>query len=191
MASVIRSLADHRDAFEAVFLPESKAALRAEVSLATARDRIDELLTDAARSDRDPGALLIRLGEMGFGSDALVMLTLYPLVAVAWADGRVDERERKIVLDAAERAGISRGGLNFRLLESWLLEAPDPGLMDLWKKYARAVAEAMGPDWENQLAGQILSLCERVALATGGFLALDKISSSEYAVLRDLRASLE
>lgn len=189
MANAARSLAEHRDAFEAVFLPHSRSELRSELLESDPANQIDELLLGAA--DTEPEALLAKLTELGLGSNILVMLSLYPLVAVAWADGRVDANERKIVLDAADKAGISRGGLNHRLLESWLSKAPDPALFDLWKHYARAVADAMGLDWELKLSGQILSLCQRVALASGGFLALDKISSAEYAVLADLRRAFD
>ncbi len=193
MVSVSGWLKEHRMAFEVAFFPESSAALCDELREGADTDRtrrighIDELIASAA----DPDAILEKLAELGLGSDVLVVLTLYPLIAVAWADGRVDRLERKIVLDAAHDAGVTRGGLNHRLLDSWLSEAPDDALLELWKRYAGAVAAAMGPDWESRLAGQVLSLCERVATASGGFLALDKISSSEYAVLRELRSAFE
>ena len=71
---------------------------------------------------------------------------------------------------------------------TWLSDAPDRAMLELWRNYVRAVADAMGPDWGSKLCVQVLSLCERVALASGGFLALDKISSSEYAVMSELRS---
>jgi hypothetical protein len=189
MVDASRSLDEHRMAFEIAFFAKSDEASRDGLRGEGAIDRINELLAGVA--DSDPEEILERLKELGLGSDVLVVLTLYPLIAVAWADGRVDERERRIVLDAADRAGITRNGLNYRLLESWLCEVPDAALLELWKHYARAVSDAMGRDWESRLAEQILSLCERVALASGGFLALDKIASSEYAVLRELRSAFD
>jgi hypothetical protein len=182
-------LNEYRRAFEAVFLPQSPEEARSDLEDDLATERINELLVAAAGTDS--GALLEKLEGLGLESDVLVMLTLYPLIAVAWADGRVDARERKVVLDAADRAGVTRGGLNHRLLEFWLSEIPNPALFDLWKRYARAVSDTMGRDWESKLAEQVLSLCQRVALASGGFLALDRIASSEYVVLRELKSAFD
>jgi hypothetical protein len=184
-----RSLDEHRKAFESAFFPIREEALQDERDTEAVVDPINDLLAGGALPN--PEALLARLDELGLERDVLVVLSLFPLVAVAWADGRVDLRERGIVLDAADRAGLSRGGVHFRLLESWLSEPPNEGLFELWKQYARAVATAIGPDWKSQLTDQILSLCARVAEATGEFLALDKISSAEYAVLRELRAAFD
>ena len=53
-----------------------------------------------------------------------------------------------------------------------------------------AVSKALGPDWKHNLETHIFALCEKVAEASGDFMALDKASTKEYARLRELREAL-
>ena len=46
--------------------------------------------------------LLDDLVEMGLNGELISAFKLYPLVEVAWADGKVDRREIRAVLDAAK-----------------------------------------------------------------------------------------
>ena len=60
-------------------------------------------------------------------------------MAVSWADGRLDDKERKAILKAASERGVTPGSPNYTMLEVWLKEKPGPALMDAWRKYARAI----------------------------------------------------
>jgi hypothetical protein len=50
---------------------------------------------------------LDRLIELGIGPETVLALTLVPLIAVAWADGTLDGRERDAIIKAAEEKGVS------------------------------------------------------------------------------------
>lgn len=191
------SLEGHRKAFEDSFFPNEPPRPCGDPSHSEEASRVIALLSDIAGvsdiarvsdiAGSNHNDVLGKLEALGIGADVLSALCLFPLVSVAWADGTVDSKERGVVLDAAVDAGIQRGDLSHELLERWLADRPDPRLLEVWKRYVGAVAESLGAEWTHKLEHQILSLCQRVAEATGGFLALDKISSAEYAVLRELR----
>lgn len=182
-------LLDHQRAFEDSFFPESRDPFRAELRSEAEAIRFSESLSSL--SGIDGSELIEKLNALGIGVDVLAALSLFPLVGMAWADGRVDSRERNAVLDAAHAAGLVRGELGHRLLESWLGGQPDPRLFEVWKRYVVVVANEFDEEWKQRLQSQILGLCEQVAEAAGGFLALDKISSAEYELLRELRKAFE
>ena len=55
--------------------------------------------------------VLDNLVKLNLRGDMMAAFQLYPLVAVAWADGKVDENERLAVLNAAQEQGIARSRL--------------------------------------------------------------------------------
>src|SRR5271169_2906582 len=58
-------------------------------------------------------------------STHLVLLTLLPAIQVAWADGAVQERERRVILQLAEREGLAGDAPAMARIKRWL-EAPPP-----------------------------------------------------------------
>jgi hypothetical protein len=69
--------------------------------------------------------VLIELVDCGVQADSLYLLTLMPLVHVAWANGYVTSEERAAVLKAAEQDGIRIDSPGFKVLERWLSKKPD------------------------------------------------------------------
>lgn len=178
------------------FLDERRRALEAgffakqnEAQLARIRDRqaVGErrkALGDASGL-RDE-ALLERLEELGIEAETLAALSLFPLAAVAWADGIVEDSEREAVLKGSEAAGLAKGELARELLEGWLREAPPAGLMEIWREYTRALCAGLDSEQRASLSRQLIGRARAVAEAAGGFLGLGRISKEEAAVLREL-----
>jgi len=182
-----QELERRRSDFESCFFPAADAGLRAELreqedAAGFARLLIGDDETEDAR-------LLAALDSLEIGVDLLAALAIFPLVSVAWADGRVDDKERGVVLDAAHQIGIERGQASHRLLETWLGRCPDAAMLEAWKAYVTAIAQRMDDETRASMQRHIFKLCEQVAEATGEFLALDRISRSEYALMRELRAA--
>jgi hypothetical protein len=178
-----------RSAFESRFFPAADEGLRKQLRDQEDSARFVRLLIGDDESE--DAQLLDALESLDIGVDLLAALALFPLASVAWADGRVDARERRVVLDAAHHVGIERAQASHRMLESWLSRSPDAGMLEAWKAYVTDIAQRLDDDRSASLKRHIFALCEQVAEATGDFLALDKISSSEYAVMRDLRAAFD
>ena len=114
-------------------------------------------------------------------------MSLAPLVLVAWADGKLDEAERRAVMSAANSEGIET--LSLGLLEDWLSQQPGPVLKEAWISYIGALADQLSPDELRGLESSVMGRAEKVAKAAGGVLGLDRISTSEHAMLKDLRAA--
>jgi hypothetical protein len=135
-------------------------------------------------------AFLNRLLAMGIGPETALALRLVPLVFVAWADHRVDERERDAVMRAAEQQGLVAEQLAQGLLRDWLTHEPDPRMLTLWKDYVGHIWNRFTPDEQWQMRKNLLESAREVAEAAGGFLGLAKISAAERALLDELELLL-
>ena len=137
-------------------------------------------------------ALLSRLLELGITASTVAPLALVPLVAVAWADGRMAEKEKAAILAAAHAEGLVEGSTAHKLLESWLRSPPEPTLRVAWEQYTTALYSRLDPQHRAALSAQILGRARNVAEAAGGFLGFgSKVSEEEEAVLENLTRILE
>ena len=135
------------------------AALRAEEKAAS------DLIAEATgiRDER----LLAELAGLGIRVETLSALTLIPLVAVAWADGEMDDAERKSALAGAASVGIEPGSISYRLLEIWLEEVPPPDLTNLWREFIRALCASQSSGENARLRENLLGRARQVASAAG------------------------
>ncbi len=152
----------------------------------TAEER--EALSEA--SGITDGRLLDLLIDLRINAESLSALALAPLVMVAWADGRVDEKERQAVIEAAREAGVQPGDLSDQLLALRLSDRPDPALVNAWTAYARLLTRSLPPDQLGALRSQMLERARRVAEASRGRLGLGaRVSREEREMLEDLEAA--
>ena len=118
-------LGDRKKALEESFFAKENARLldhmKAEKASKASKERLAEI------SGIDDEAVLGKLAALNIESDTWAAISLVPLVEVAWADGKIDEKERRAVLSAAEANGIFSGSPSHELLESWLSRRPDAG----------------------------------------------------------------
>ena len=70
-------------------------------------------------------AIIDALQSLGIDRASYKVIALLPLVEMAWADGRVQEEERKLILRIASNHG-RLGGEGLRVLENWLAFEPSP-----------------------------------------------------------------
>ncbi len=137
-------------------------------------------------------AVLARLLELGIGAETLAALTLVPLIEVAWADGRLDPKEREAVLSGAESVGIAAGSAAHEMLGTWLKMKPERILHDTWRDFIRALVVNLSADERSALKQQVLGQARSVAEAAGGFLGLgSKVSREEKTVLAALENAFE
>lgn len=179
---------NHRENLEESFFSKPSAKLREELRRAE-HDRTTQMETLAAVSGIEDIAVLEKLALLGIGHETLAALTLYPLVAVAWADGNSDHNEREAVLEAARECGLEPSGVSYRLLAEWLEHRPDSLLLAAWKGFIAEISQSLTAEWRETLEREILKRARAVANASGGFLALDKTSGVEQQVLEELIAA--
>lgn len=135
-------------------------------------------------------AVLDKLVELGIRPETVAALSIVPLVEVAWADGSLDTRERRAILDRARDSGIAPGSTEHTLLEAWLDRRPEPKLLTAWTHMVQGMSQQLGPDGTARLKAGLLDRARAVAAASGGVLGLgSKVSSAEATVLAELEAA--
>ena len=101
------SLDDRRRALEEAFFAKQDAVLRKKLAEpAELRAKKDAYSAVSGITDE---AVLDALAKLDVTPETLAALSLVPLVAVAWADGSIDAKERAAVLRAAGDTGLAAG----------------------------------------------------------------------------------
>lgn len=178
-------LGDRRKALEDQFFAQQDQKLLEQLREREATQAAVEALRNASGVADE--AVLNKLVELGIHSDTLAALALIPLVAVAWADGVVEPKERSAVLSAAAEAGVDDGDVSHQLLGSWLDARPGRELIDAWRDYIRGLCEHLDPVARAALKQELLGRARQVAEAAGGFLGYgNKVSQQEEDVLAEL-----
>jgi hypothetical protein len=136
--------------------------------------------------------VLDRLVALKLNAETLAAFTLYPMVDVAWADGAVDPKEAKAVLDAAHQSGTKQGSDAHKLLEGWLQEPPPPAVREAWVKYVQALIATLSEGDTALLKREVLGRARTVAEAAGGIMGIGaKVSKTEAAALKRLEDAFE
>ena len=176
-----------KDLEEAFFAKENERLLR-ELHQKAKVDEKRKALSAVVKA-KDP-AIIEHLLELGVGPESILAIGLVPLAAVSWADGRLNDKERKAILKAASERGVEPGSANYTMLETWLKQKPSDKLMETWKKYARAVWEQLTKEEQITMRLSVVGRAREVAEAAGGLLGVASISPQEKALLEELEKVL-
>ena len=183
-------LGDRKKALEESFFSKENAKLlermKAEKTMKAAKEGLAEI------SGIQDDAVLERLVTLNIGLDTWAAISLVPLVEVAWADGKIDDNERRAVLAAAEANGIFPSSPSYALLESWLAHRPDARLLAVWGEYIVDLCANLGEGEKATVKAKVVGRAREVAKAAGGFLGLGtKISTEEDVILRELEKAFD
>jgi hypothetical protein len=183
-------LKERERAFESVFFSRLNAERIEKLHEARERKQTKDALAKATGVSDEK--VLEEVLEVGVDAETFKALTLVPLVCVAWADGKLDEKEREAALRAAEAEGVCRESGAYQLFEAWLSGAPGvPGdaLFEAWKDYTVVILGFLGDGAREALRKDLLERAREVARSAGGILGLGRrISEEEQAVLDELDA---
>ena len=136
--------------------------------------------------------VVAELQASGYDRETVKVLHLAPLLQVAWADGKISKEERLHILEAARLHGVEPDSRAHRRLESWLAHRPSDSVFRKSLRAVRAVLHAMEPEQKHTRKLGLLSLCRKVASASGGFFGLgSKISAAERAMLAEIASEVE
>jgi hypothetical protein len=116
--------------------------------------------------------LLDRLVTLSVSGEGMVAFKLYPLVEIAWASGKVNEREARAVLTGAEKQGIQPGSAAHQMLERRLRKGPSREVRKVWFMYAEELRETLRPQELDQFRRDLLALAKAVCVASGGVLRI-------------------
>ncbi len=174
------------DDFEESFFAKESAKLvermRAEKEKMAAREGLERI------SGTKDAEVLDKLVELDIGPETWAAISLLPLVEVAWADGHMEDKERRAILSAAEVGGVAPGTPSHDLLEEWLERRPDSRLIGVWGEYTVGLCAQLTASQKEALEREVLGRARFIAEAAGGgILGLGKkVSPEEAAVLSEL-----
>lgn len=122
------------------------------------------------------------------------LVMLLPMVYVAWADGRIQPRERSLIVKIAEDHGLlANGGRS--TLEHWLSVPPSESQLrsDLALLNELCSADGqLGDEFDADCAQMLIAYCQDVADAAGGILGLNSPrSEAEQSALKTIASALE
>ena len=145
----------------------------------------------AASRPADHNATLLSAADY-MDSKSLAALALAPLVAIARAEGGVDDKERSMVLSWAADVGLSDGEPAYRLVEKWLAEKPNSDLLTIWKtRYVAGLSLALTREAKRELKLEILNRAKALIEATGAFSGIGQTPSrTEQAVMEEIDNAL-
>ena len=98
-----------KDLEETFFAKENERLLR-ELRQKAKVDEKRKALSAVVKA-KDP-TIIDHLLELGVGPESVLAVGLVPLAAVAWADGQLEDKERKAILKAASERGVEPGSAN-------------------------------------------------------------------------------
>ena len=130
--------------------------------------------------------VLTELIDCGVRAESLSLLTIVPLVHVAWANGKIEGEERAAILEAAAQIGVRADSPGFVLLNGWLCCRPHRTLIRTWKDYVAAIRKFLSPEAYQTLHSSTVNRARVVAEAAGGIMGFLKVSRAEEAALQEL-----
>ncbi|MCX6998340.1 MAG: hypothetical protein NTV49_14960 [Kiritimatiellaeota bacterium] len=136
--------------------------------------------------------LLQKLVDLKVSAETVASISVVPLVEVAWADGKVDEEEKGVILSALISMNFKKGGIDYALVEQWLAHQPPAELLTAWTEYVQGLCQALPVKDREALKKNIMHHAHAVAEAMGGFLGLtSRVSKEEKAMLKKLEQAFE
>lgn len=135
--------------------------------------------------------LLDRLVATNLRGEMLTAFKLYPLVEIAWADGKVDDHEARAIVEAAVKSGVREDGPGMERLRDWIRRGPNEDARKVWRLYAGELTRKLTKDELAVFRKDLLGYAKHVAEASGGILGLVfNISPSEQRVIDELTKHL-
>jgi hypothetical protein len=182
------SLRERGNSLEEEFFRKQNATLIERLRSTQAKDEARSKMA-AVSGVQDP-TLIDQLLEHGVTPATFAALALAPLAAVAWADRRLEDKEKHAVLQEAASSGLQPGSAGYDLLEGWLTEEPPTSLMTTWSAYAAAISETLGAEQRREFRESLVRRANSVANAAGGFAGRGKKSPEEQRVLDSIESAL-
>ena len=137
----VKGLKEKARALEDSFFAKENERILKELREASAREEKKKEFREYLNIDNDE--VLDALVELAVEPETLVAFTLVPLVEVAWADGKIQDKEREAILRAAVDRGVEQDSPTCKLLTNWLKTPPDPQLLEVWKGYIDELKDSL------------------------------------------------
>lgn len=183
------ALDDRRAGYEAGYFRDKDAALVAKLKgVFNAKHTKDELRAVTGVQDDKVLERFLTVIDRG---ELLSAFKLYPLVEVAWADGKVEDAEVRAVETAAEKVGVSRGSAAFQRLGEWIRSGPTDNARVVWRLYAAQLCKSLSKSELETFRNDLLKFADKVAESSGGMFGIfSSTSSQESRVIEEIKKAL-
>jgi hypothetical protein len=183
-------LADRRKALEEEFFRKQDERLRQQLRAKRERAALEAELRERLGVENE--GLIGALVDLGLTVETVTALAIVPLVEVAWADGKLEAKEREALLAVAKDFGVDPRHPSYEMLAGWLQHRPRPEMLELWGDYVRAIVSRLAEDERTGMRDRMLARARGIAEAAGGILGLGrKVSPEEEVVLATLARAYE
>lgn len=178
--------------FEEEYFKKHEARLIAKLRERGRLEEISEAL--ALKLQIDSPDLLRRIMALGVTVETGPAFLLAPLVQVAWAEGKVTEREHKTVLRLAGARGVEESSPAYAQLLEWLRERPPDALFDTATEVIKVGLSVLPPEEREERMKRIVQACHEVAEASDGLARVlglgSGVSGEEESLLDTLTTTL-
>jgi hypothetical protein len=149
---------------------------------------LDEVVAELAKVLQvENPELLRRVVDLGINMSTGSALVLAPLVQVAWAEGKVTDKERETVLRLAAGRGVEKGSPAEAKLLAWLERRPDDAVFEVAIEVIKAGLSHLPSNEREERIASILQACREVSEASGGIAKAlgvgSGVSTEEQSVL--------
>ena len=183
------ALEERRTGFEEGYFRDKDARLVAKLkTVFDAKHTKEELRKATGVTDE---AALDRLVTVIDRKELLTAFKLYPLVEIAWADGKVEPKEAEAVERIAVEAGVPRDSPAFDRLRDWIRNGPTQNARSGGKLYASQLRKTLSAEELHTFREDLLKFANRVAEAAGGFFGIfGNTSAAEQAIIEEIQKAL-
>ena len=134
------------------------------------------------------------LAELKIPRENYRLVMMLPMVYVAWADGKIQAAERKLIMQiAADRGLLEKGGRE--TLDQWLSVAPSTARLQTDLAILNELCSSHSTtddDFDADCSQLLIAYCQDVADAAGGMLGLKPARNEpEQAALKLIATALD
>ncbi len=147
--------------------------------------------TAAAAGVAEDHVVLDDLEQLGWTAEMLKLIHLFPLLQVAWADGKLDPKERELILEAARVHGVTAGPAHERLLAA-MSQRPTEEQLAKATAIVGALVSALPEEQRAESKRNLVAYASAIASATGGTFGFgSKVSAHEAAAMQRIAKALQ
>jgi hypothetical protein len=123
--------------------------------------------------------VLEALQDLGYTADTVKLLSVIPLVQVAWAEGSVSDAERKLILEVAASRGVTEGTTAYQKLNELVTVEPPQEFFDNTLRAVSYLFESLPEDQRAASRQSLVEYCTKIAEVSGGILGFRTITDEE------------
>lgn len=122
--------------------------------------------------------ILQALQGLGYNHETVKLLHLMPIIHIAWANGKMSAKERRLIIDVAREAGVAEGSEADHRLQALLEKAPSQEIWDASFLAIRAVLAAVPGEERDSVRNNVLTFSTAIASLSKGLFGIESLGSS-------------